>query len=474
MNVIIVIMDTQRRDHLGCYGNKWIATPNIDDLAKESMVFDNACPESLPTLCVRRTLFTGMRTFPFTKRYYSSADSAEAAGSTFLGVPMAAMPGWEPIPWDQITLTETLAKSGYRTAMITDTAPMFMTPAMNYNRGFGHWDFIRGHQADSYGAPVLAEKIDLNRFVPSWWENSWEVPILKQYLANYVKRKHEEDYCAPRVFSAAIEWLEDNREAKDPFFLYVDSFDPHEPWLPPKKYLDMYDMDYMGIEIIQPPYGPTNLLSENEIKHMRALYAGSVTMVDTWFGKFISKVRELGLLDDTLFILTSDHGINLAEHGVSGKAPSDMYREVINVPFIIRHPENSSAGKRNDALVQHQDIFPTVINFLGVEPPYELDGKNLMPLVEGRERKVREHATCGFIKYVWATEGQYVLICNSVGEEARLFDISNDPEQSRNIAQDKPDVVKRMFNLVMLDANGGPILPDWDVSKLTKLMGRPE
>ena len=463
MNVILVMIDTLRRDHLGCYGNKWIKTPNMDRLAEESMVFDRAVEESLPTLQVRRALHTGMRTFPFTKEFPAVESWVLFGSNTFLAVPRAVMPGWEPIPWDQVTLAELLASAGYRTAMITSTGPMFMTPAMNYNRGFRHWDFVRGHEADSYGVPALADKFDLDRFVPPWMKNSWETLMLKDYLSVRAKWQAEEDYFAPRLFGNAIEWLEDSREAKDPFFLYIDCFDPHEPFDPPRKYVDLYDPGYQGLEIIRPYYGPTKLLSDKELAHMRALYAGAVTMVDTWFGRFMDKVRQLGLLDDTLFILTSDHGHQLGEHGVSGKIPAAMYSELMNSPLMIRHPQGIGAGKRSNALVQHQDICPTMLNFLGVSPLYELDGKDLMPIVQGKRAKVRDYATCGYVLNVWACDDEHVLICRTTGDEAQLFDMGSDPEQRQNIAKGKPEVVKRLFDLVLADAKGSPILPDWNI-----------
>ena len=475
MNAIIVMIDTLRPDYTGCYGNKWIRTPNLDRLAKESMVFDRAVPESLPTIPVRRALLTGMRVFPFTKEFFASTREAASAGATFLGIPRALMPGWEPIPWDQATLAE-MAQGwnlpmlppidqipAYRTALITDTAPFFSSPAMNYQRGFAHYDFIRGHETDAYGVPALSKNLDMDRFVPPWLKNTWEALMLQRYLANTVKWKGEEDHFAPRVFSAAIEWLEDSREAEDPFFLCVDCWDPHEPFDPPQKYVDLYDPGYEGVEMIEPYYGPTKLMSEKELNHMRALYAGKVTMVDTWFGKFMDKVRELGLLYNTLIVVTSDHGHQLGEHGISGKLPAGMYNELNDCVLLIRHPQGIGAGQRSNALVQHHDLCTTVINFLGMESPYELDGQDLMPIVQGQKTKVRDYATCGFSLYLWCRDDEYVLICRTTGDEAQLFDMKNDPEQRHNIASDNPKIVKRMFDLVLADAQGGPILPDWEI-----------
>ncbi len=118
--------------------------------------------------------------------------------------------------------------------------------------------------------------------------------------------------------------------------------------------------------------------------------------------------------------------------------------------------------------MQHQDICATVVNLLGVKLPYELDGKDLMPIVEGKKTEVRDYATCGYSLNVWCRDDRYALICRITGAEAQLFDMKNDPEQNENIASDKPQVVKHMFNLVLADAKG-PILPNWDGPDLEAL-----
>ncbi|MFC1999491.1 sulfatase [Chloroflexota bacterium] len=478
MNIIIVMIDTLRPDHMGCYGNKWIKTPNLDKLAQESMVFDRAVPESLPTIPVRRALFTGMRVFPFDKPFFpSSWEQASAAGAKFSAIDRLLQPGWEPIPWDQATLAEMLqgwmlagvpqvglAAMGvakYRTALISDTAPYFSSPAMNYQRGFAHFDFIRGHETDAYGIPVLAKKLDMDRFMPPWYKGTIWAKLLEHYLANTAHWRNEEDHFAPRTFKAAIKWLEDSQEATDPFFLCVDEWDPHEPFDPPQEYVELYDPGYDGIEMIEPFYGPTSLMTEKELNHMRALYAGKVTMVDTWFGKFMDKVRELGLLDNTFIVVTSDHGHQLGEHGISGKVPAGAYNELMDCVLIIRHPQGIGAGQTSNALVQHQDICTTIMNLVGEKPPYELDGKDLMPILEGKIAKVRDYATCGHVLNVWCRDDDYVLICRTTGEEPQLFDMKNDPDQLQNIAADKPNIVKQMYDLILVDAKGGPILPNY-------------
>jgi arylsulfatase A-like enzyme len=485
MNAILVMMDSLRPDHLGCYGNTRVQTPALDRFAKESVVFDRACPETLPALPVRHAIFTGMRLYPFNKKPFCSETKVPVTQNGYMGVPRLAMPGWAPISWDVLTLSEALQgvdlagisqhhvshHARYGTALFSDAPPYFSEAWMNYHRGFAHFDWVRGQILDAYGVPCQASRIDMTRYMPSWFKNDWYAKALPLYLANSVDWQSEEDHFGPRVLSKAAKWLEDSREAEEPFFLVVDSWDPHEPWDAPKHYVDLYDPGYKGLEMILPFYGPTRLMSDAELNHMRALYAAKVSMIDTWFGKFMEKVGELGLLDNTLIIVTSDHGHQLGEHGISGKCPAGMYPELIDCVLMIRHPQGTGAGRRSSALVQHHDIPATILHQLEISPPYELDGRDLTPIIEGRSVKVRDYATCAYAMNVWCRDDRYVLICRNTGEEPQLYDLNNDPQQMESVAWDRPRVVKRMYDLMLEDAKGGPITPDFAIPNPKEVQG---
>jgi len=139
-NVILIMLDSLRSDHVGCHGNSWIRTPNMDALAGEGVRFTNAHPEALPTIPVRRAMHTGMRTFPC--RGYRPAK-----GDTVL------IPGWQPIPEEQVTMAEVFRHHGYKTALFAST-PHIFKPSMNFHRGFKTWEWIRGQEADRYRVPL--------------------------------------------------------------------------------------------------------------------------------------------------------------------------------------------------------------------------------------------------------------------------------------------------------------------------------
>ena len=155
---------------------------------------------------------------------------------------------------------------------------------------------------------------------------------MRQYFANVKERKTEADWFSPMVFTRASEFLEVLSEG-EPFFLTVDSFDPHEPWDPPEKYVKMYDESYDGKEPYWPRSGPTDYLDKRELERMKARYSAEVTMMDRWSGRFLDKMEELSLFDNTLLVLLSDHGVAHGEHGFTGKVPSALYPELRTSSF---------------------------------------------------------------------------------------------------------------------------------------------
>jgi arylsulfatase A-like enzyme len=441
MNVILIILDSLRADHLGCHGNGWIQTPTLNGLAQESVVFARAFPESLPTIPMRRAIHTGKRAFPF-------RDWAPRKGDPVVSY------GWQPIPEDQTTLAETLNRNGYHTVFITDTFHQFK-PSMNFHRGFDQWHWIRGQEGDLYGSVSLVPREQVEAVLTPQMRQFGPAPLIRQYLANQTRRRGEEDFQAPRVFRAAMQCLEESQEAEN-LFLLVDSFDPHEPWDPPRHYVDLYDPDYHGREVIFPPYGPDSYLSEAELKHMRALYAAEVTMVDHWLGRFLDSARSQGLLDRSLVIVTSDHGHQLGEHGVLGKVAFGLFNELMDVPLLIRHPGGVGAGQRVDALAQHHDIPATVLALLGIEAAQPVEGINLWEFVDRHGGQSRQYVTSAFNNYVWCRDERYVYMARNDGAEARLYNMESDPEQLHDVAAAKPEVCKEMFQRVLADA-GGPL-----------------
>jgi arylsulfatase A-like enzyme len=442
MNVVVVIIDTLRKDHVGAYGNDWIKTPNLDALSKESLRFTRPYPESIPSIPARRGIHTGIRSFPFRGWQKWSEDDV-------------GLRGWQPIPRDQTTLAEILEEEGYNNLFVTDTLHQFR-PFYDMHRGFGVFHFIRGQERDFYRPQTSASRKRMDRVLIGGPSAAHAEEIMLQYFANTMGREREEDWFAPQVFMKGMEFLEAAKEDQ-PFFLVVDNYDPHEPWDPPEEYVSLYDEGYSGPEPMTSSSGPSDWLSERQLKRMRALYSAEVTMTDTWLGTFLDKMGELGLFENTLLLLLSDHGHAFGEHGFAGKVPAAMYPELTDIVFFIRHPEGAGAGQTSDYYASTHDVAPTVLGAIGIEPPSPMEGQDLSVLLDGGEPGTREHFTAGYHDHVWARDESYAMFARDNGSEAKLFDLREDPNMDRDIAGSNPDIVKRMWNDYVLKDAGGPL-----------------
>jgi len=441
-NVICIMNDSFRRDHLGCYGNPQIHTPNLDQFAQRAAVFEQYYIASYPTVPARWDLCTGSYGFPFR--------------------------GWQPLAPDDITLAQLLAQQGVHTQMIWDT-PMLGTHDYNYTRGFKGLEFVRGQKGD-------------------WWITDPTLPIrqpaqphkikdmngLDSYLRNHFHRQYEREYCAPRTLSAAMDWLEGNAKHES-FFLWLDMWDPHEPFdCPLYDYARYADPTYNGDQMLYPHYGRPTYMSDAEMQNARALYAGNVTLVDRWMGEFLQLAERLGLFQNTLIIWLSDHGHLFGEHNLQGKPGAELgslYEITAHVPMIVYHPQGLGAGERVQGLVQPVDILPSVLEFMDVPTPPTVQGRSFWPLVTGTNNAIRDYAfssrfppTAGDASYTpvqgavfdgWVgtdrivepatiTSKEWALICAPQGGPSELYHLSSDPQQSANVLDQHPEIAQQM------------------------------
>lgn len=420
MNLIFVISDTFRRDHLPCYGNQKIITPNLDRFAREALIFEDCSASSFPTVPARADIFTGRYTF------------------TYLD--------WGPLPADEVTLAQVLQEGGYTTFGVADT-PFLERNAYGHDRGFQDFVHIRG------------QRDGLERKDWAKW------------------RRSEADLFAPMTFKTAIDWLE--RNYQQPFFLYIDTWDPHEPWEPPAYYVKPYMPDYGG-EVIEPSYWEYAEagLSKREVEIAHACYCGEIGMVDYWFGQLLERVRTLNLLDDTVIVFTSDHGFYFGEHDMLGKRRfrwpnnlsfhegfekglslqhgftyrSPLHNEVTRVPLLLSIPGRQS--RRIPGLVCLPDLMPTLLDIAGLPVPERVQAPSLMPLIEGQAEKVNDLVITsapfeergGVTKTVddqkreamevspsTITDGVWDLLYSVQGDPVELYDRIRDPGHLHNL-----------------------------------------
>jgi len=365
VNIILIISDTFRWDYLGCYGNNWISTPNLDRFAKRSVIFDKAYAASFPTVPHRMDLVTGRFTFTYRQ--------------------------WEPLPKDEVALAEILGENGYTTMLIADT-PHILEDGYNFDRGFTGWEWVRGQETDRYMTDPAEVKFPCS---PHKLRNP---DVVKRHLRNISLRQGEADCFVAQTMLKAARWLERNYR-QEKFFLWVDTFDPHEPWDPPSWYVDRYDPGYKGEEVIYPLYGQSDYLTEKELNHIKALYAGEVSLVDRWVGVLLQKIEDLGLFEDTAIVFTSDHGFYLGEHDLVGKSIISsgfleyvpLYDELARIPLFIYLPDIKKPV-RCPFFVQPPDITATIVHLAGADHSSTIQGSSLLPLIHQKRPSSRNFA----------------------------------------------------------------------------------
>lgn len=423
MNVIVVCFDTLRADVAEGTYPETLHTPTLKRLREESCLFTSAYAEGLPTIPVRRAFFTGTPSFPWRYRIDDRGSSPH-------------LHGWHAIPPQQTTVAERLASNGVMTGLVADTYHMFK-PTMNFTRGFLSWEFIRGQEHDRWHCGPLSVA-DVRPFVASDDPSPERHPGIVQYLLNVQDRRREEDYFVARVFSRAIGFIEE-AQTHQPFFLWIDSFTPHEFWDPPKRFADRYYKAPPGVkDYIYPQIAgkPFEQFTPQEVARTRALYLGYCSFADKWLGRFVEELEERALLRNTILVITADHGTELMDRGRFGKSPDHLHSFNTRIPMIVRHPDPQFVGRRVSGFVETPDLAPTILNWLGV-PAYDLQGRDFWTLATGKRRLIRDHALSAWGQFASVRSHKYNLIVDTVtpGAQPRLYDLGRDPAELDDVAR---------------------------------------
>ncbi len=416
MNLVVVMLDSLRQDHVSCYG--WdgcpVETPNLDALAAEAVVFDNCYPEGLPTIPVRTELHTGQ---------HSLIHRA-----------------WQPREPSDVVLAELLRAEGFLSFLAADTYHLFK-PDMNFHRGFHAFEWIRGQEYDGWRTDPPTNR-RLEDHVNDSYDAHWRGQV-EQFLKNIDDCEAPEDFACCRTVDTAIRWLERNRSDR-PKFLWLDTFQNHEPWCPPAEFDRYGPADYDGPRTIMPKGGRAlDWGDEGIIEFVRGAYAGEAAYVDWCMGRLFGAMRELGYMDDTLICVLSDHGHPLADHGKFLKGGDRMYSELLKVPLIMRLPRGEFGGRRLDALAQFPDLAPTWLDALGFpEACHDMAGLSLMPTIRGEIEEIRTATISGYFRqpYRAVRSKQYSYVVQPPDQPDELYDLVADPREQNNILAEKPEV----------------------------------
>jgi arylsulfatase A-like enzyme len=378
-NVVVLLLDSLNRHELGAYGGGNFDTPNLDRLAARSVRFTNHHTGSLPCIPARHDILVG--------------------AWDFLWKPWGSIELWEE------PITASLRRAGVVTQLITDHPHLFEVGGENYHTDFTAWSYERGHESDAWKTRPDASWLG----APSFGRGHTHYDNSRGFF------KGEEDFPGPRTMQATARWLlEDapvHRAQGERFFLFVDEFDPHEPFDTPARWADRYDDTWEGDHLVWPPYAidaiKEGVLTERDAVQVRAQYGGKLSMIDHWLGKVLDSLDATNAWEDTVVVLCTDHGHYLGDKDVYnrdvwGKPGIPVYKPLGHIPMLIAWP--GVAAATNDALTTSTDIHATLADIFDAPIRHTAHGSSLVPLLNGSSTHVRDWLLTG----VWGREVQLV------------------------------------------------------------------
>lgn len=443
LNIILIITDTFRYDNLLQRNSEMpVRTPQLDRFAAEMAVeVHGFYTGSFPTIPHRTDIATGRVGWP----HY----------------------GWQPIDLSgKNHIASIVGRCGYATQLLCDCPHLF--PA-RFDRAFEGAYHVRGQEGDR---PLLHLNDPIEELMPH--SKTRTSPIYRGRtlvdLHAWTNRKpqYEADAFPCKTAELAVRWLEENWKAT-PFFLWVDFFDPHEPWNPPEYLVRRYNPGYRGTPMLHPNYGPSDAYTPDELRDLRAHYAAEAELVDRWVGRVLQKVDDLGLWQNSVVVVTSDHGMSIGEHGRTGKSnihPQDdrywpLYPEIGHVPFLIAAP-TLPRGTGVAAFGQPVDFLPTVCELAGArpEPPEPFHGRSMASVLREGKGRFREFVVTGC--HARSTDGRAPAKCSTpfvvterwgycpVGAHGaeELYDLRTDPLAARDVAAQHGDALEEMRQLI--------------------------
>jgi arylsulfatase A-like enzyme len=458
-NVLFVMCDQLRRDHLSCYGGR-VPTPAIDALAARGVRFDNAYVQSGVCGPSRMSFYTG--------RYMSSH------GATWNNVPLSIA---QPTLGDYLaTVNRTVALAG-KTHVVPDRkglarfgiAPSSQRGVYLRAGGFieldrydghtppgpesGYADFLRAHgyaSDDPWSDYVIAGE-EGGRVVSGW-------EMRNVHLPSRIAEAHSETAYTTDV---ALDWI--RTQGDTPWVLHLSYVKPHWPYMAPAPYHAMFRDADTG-PIVRGPQDGTDrehpvvaayrhhdeclsFAQEEVARHVRPAYMGLVAQVDAHLGRLFTALREMGRLADTVVVLTADHGEFMGDRGLGEKEL--FYDEVVRVPLIVGDPDasaNATRGGVESRFVEAVDMVPTFLDAIGIDTPTHCEGRSLLPLLRGGDARGWRDAAISELDYGFRRArrvlGRGVDECRGFmvrtaqwkyvdwqGFRPQLFDLRNDPQE---------------------------------------------
>jgi len=424
-NILWIVMDTVRADHLSCYGYHHSTTPYIDRIALEGVVFDNAFSTAPWTLPAHASMLTGM--YP---SKHQTTNNHQFLSNRFT------------------TIAELLRANGYKTAAFTNNG--WFSPMTNLNQGFDF--FFEGYTRAS------ADNLWIEFFISRWIFRllSLEKKIINRFT----------DWKSARQTNTQIEkWLKKKWNYDAPFFMFINYMEAHTPLNPPESYARpflpstiSYNKAMQVNQDIWLYYSGLVAMNESDFNVFNALYDAQINQLDHYIANLFDLFRSMHILDNTIIIITSDHGENIGENKKMGHVFSVDDR-LLHVPLIIRYPKNVPAGQRISRPVQIHQIFPTILDLIGLSwnkrndlqgdslfqetpssnAPASMSFAELGVFYEEIQLISQYNRNCFVDDYARSfktiRDQQYKYIMASDGRD-ELYDIVKDPGETRNLSKE--------------------------------------
>ena len=416
-NIIFVLADDQGHWAMGCAGNPDIRTPHMDDLAATGMRFDNFFCASPVCSPARASILTGRipsqhGVHDWLRAGNTTAETDLDNGKGGLIEYLAGQPGY----------TDYLAATGYTCGI---SGKWHLGDSHHPQKSYSFWEVHATGGGPYYNAPVI----------------------------DHGMVREEPAYISDYITDRALDFLGRQAGSESPFYLSVHYTAPHSPWdradHPPELYDEYFDhCPFATIPRLAPhPWQINSAPQSYEEAGRREILSGyyaAITGMDRGIGRIVAWLEQNGLRENTLILFTSDNGMNMGHHGIYGKGngtfPQNMYDSSVKVPMLISRPGSLPQGVVNRDLLSHYDIFPTLLDYVGLANPQagSLPGSSFAPLLGGRPMPGRDHVVVydeyGPVRMIRDRRWKYVHRYPYGPHE--LYDLENDPDEGHNLAGD--------------------------------------
>jgi arylsulfatase A-like enzyme len=415
MRAILVIFDSLNRHYLPPYGGTEALLPNFTRLAARTTQFDNAYVCSMPCMPARRDLHTGRPNFLHR--------------------------GWGPLePFDD-SMPEMLRKAGVYTHLVTDHQHYFEDGGCTYHNRYSSWEFFRGQEGDRW-FPMVRDPVWPKKAVG---RNAEHDDLVRQNYAN--RQAFAEGVPLPieQTFAAGLKFLERNHQ-EDNWFLQIETFDPHEPFLADPTHREKYGRPGPDSTVFDWPKYERVTETHDQVEACRQEYLASLSQCDANLGRVMDFMDTHDMWKDTMLILWTDHGFLLGERQWWAKIRMPWWNELARIPFFVWDPRTGEQGVRRQALVQPSiDLAPTLLRFFGLEPTADMVGQDLAPVL-AQDTPVRNYGIFGnFGAQVNLTDGRYVYMRSTEKPEVRVYEYTYMPTWM--MSRMPPDILREAISV---------------------------